>query len=659
MSILSEKLNMRTIKSYNNFDTIYAELPFFVFQIIDGMGDDKKLKINQAVDIILNKIYQKYNISFVDFKAFDSRAVPIIKSILESVNQERIENKKSPKFINPLSRKAKKVKQPSPFTGGVPPIRYYKTGELVERKVLGHVAKPSPMLRKLLINGIGLDACDSAKLPTDVMRKRFRKLIRSDKPVANNLLIKLKLEPSSTLMRKVHNDAKYELIKKVVTRKDAYVLDVGAGTGGDIHKWKSMNVRLTMVEPNRGSLLECKERVNKIYPFCYSKMDNDKYKTRVLWGDIITTTELDDVNEMFEYVCYNFSLQYCFRTKTYAYRTIKRIADKLVTGGVFFGIIPNFDKYSKFVGTATQVTDDIGNYMVLKNSYSKNNINGEKVAFYMKDAPYYEEGAVEEPIISANILANICAEYGLEMVFIKDMLPIKTGLLSDYYSSFAFRKRSKEKLDEILPADINPNQYNALYDVAEEIVNNLGVVPNNLDELVIMHYEKELMDVYYNTDKYKNIIAKPISKRTASDIKYLGDKQEDLQKSRKILENLRLVLLRITSELKDKYEGKLSKKYGPKIIPKSSPKPISGSPVYAIRLKGSSDLKRSISPKRKSPKRDTSPKSNSPKRKSPKLRKKRVPKRNSSPKRSISPKSGTNYVSPVYTIRMKSSSKFF
>ncbi len=62
------------------------------------------------------------------------------------------------------------------------------------------------------------------------------------------------------LMRKYHNKIKSNMYQKIKGGK--YLLDIGSGGGGDIQKWKNINLnKIVAVEPNMNNILEFKNRL--------------------------------------------------------------------------------------------------------------------------------------------------------------------------------------------------------------------------------------------------------------------------------------------------------------------------------------------------------------------------------------------------------------
>jgi SAM-dependent methyltransferase len=173
------------------------------------------------------------------------------------------------------------------------------------------------------------------------------------------------------------------------------VLDIGCGQGGDLHKWKALNVKLTGVDPNPLAIKEARKRAKVILP-------SAKFKV----GTILDVLYSD----AFDYVCYNFSMQY-EDPKNY-----KFISTLLNPGGYLIGIIPDPDRF--------EYAKDDG--IVLEK------ISEKEVSVWIADTPYYANGAISEPIVTKHKLIDGLAEHGFNLVFYGESFSM--------YSKFVFQK---------------------------------------------------------------------------------------------------------------------------------------------------------------------------------------------------------------------------
>lgn len=369
------------------------EVPKIIYEKLDDLGSDKvkKYRFDDLKFILETTLENKLNIKLYDHDWI----YPIISTILNS-EKERLGVSPVPVYKRKKSQEQKRIM-------GVPPVRMYKGGHIVGKLKAKRTDLPKNMLGTLVKHGLEQYAC-SEDLSISEIKDKFNKIV-TNKYVPKEVLLSGKL-------RKSHNDAKYNLIKSVV-KPNSYVLDVGSGRGGDLSKWKAVSAKLTMIDPDGSAVAEAKKRAKTVYPNAIIRQ-----------GDILSMSTKDK----FDYICYNFSLQYIFKDTELASRSLERISRLLVTNGKFFGIIPDADKIKKYTANWS---DQLGNTM---------SRNGSTVSFYLANTPFYENGPIEEPLIGMSSLKKLCFEYNLRLVWYKDLFPNKTGLISDIYTMFLFEK---------------------------------------------------------------------------------------------------------------------------------------------------------------------------------------------------------------------------
>jgi SAM-dependent methyltransferase len=209
-------------------------------------------------------------------------------------------------------------------------------------------------------------------------------------------------------LRQLHNRKKRELISGVV-RPGNYVLDCGCGRGGDWHKWRAAGaLRIFGVDPDPESLREAKRRADEM-----------KLSVILAEGDIRSV----HINN-FDVVCYNFSIHYIRESLG---ESAKAIARCVKPGGFLIGITPDRDRIAAFVSP-----DALGNRV--------ETVDSSHVSVWLSDGPFYADGPKIEPTISRGLL-----EHALKPWFVLEkwdpMLFTPTGLISDIYSTFIFRRK--------------------------------------------------------------------------------------------------------------------------------------------------------------------------------------------------------------------------
>lgn len=216
-------------------------------------------------------------------------------------------------------------------------------------------------------------------------------------------------------IRKFHNQVKRNLIQRCVNPGD-HVLDVGCGCGGDIHKWKQLSVHVDMCDPEYSSIEEAKHR-NGAWD-----------KSNFFVGDIT-----DCPNKLYNVICYNFSIQYIFKTREFFEKSTREITKRLQPGGLLIGCLPNSD----MILMRPNFKDNLGNFMVRKDS-SGNGTFGEKLYVHLADTPFYRGGPKTEPIAYKDLLVGELRRYGLELMSWEPFHPFSE--LSTMYTCFIFQR---------------------------------------------------------------------------------------------------------------------------------------------------------------------------------------------------------------------------
>jgi SAM-dependent methyltransferase len=219
-------------------------------------------------------------------------------------------------------------------------------------------------------------------------------------------------------LRKMHNDAKRQLIQRWVL-PGTKVLDCGCGRGGDWHKWKAARAHVFAIDPDEESLREAEQRAH----------DTQFGVWFLGQGSIIQAAFAGP----YDVICYNFSLHYIFEDPV-TYRTsIKAIACSLNPNGLLIGVVPEKARAEALADQYGHFKDSLGNeFSILQ--------GGRRLNVRLVDGPFYADGGREEPILDANVLIQDLKKVGLELVLWEPMLSEPTGLISDLYSKFVFKK---------------------------------------------------------------------------------------------------------------------------------------------------------------------------------------------------------------------------
>jgi SAM-dependent methyltransferase len=175
-------------------------------------------------------------------------------------------------------------------------------------------------------------------------------------------------------LRRTNNVIKRNLINEWVPR-GSFVLDVGCGQGGDIHKWRHLDVTLFGIDPSRPAIEEAIRR-SKGY------------------GTFDVGTIRSAPPEQFDVVCYNFSLQY------QSLDLLPEVARRLKPGGLLLGVITD----------STRISEAIANGIHVER------LPGDKISVWIPDTPYYANGPVTEPILDREKLITEAERHGLKLL---------------------------------------------------------------------------------------------------------------------------------------------------------------------------------------------------------------------------------------------------
>lgn len=214
-------------------------------------------------------------------------------------------------------------------------------------------------------------------------------------------------------IRKNHNNVKRNLINNYVS-ENSVVLDMGCGRGGDLHKWKAIHAKVTMMDPDLSALQDAKERQKNI---------GTRYFFR--HGDITNAPK-----KLYDIICFNFSLQYIFCDYKYFVTCMESIKSRIKKGGKLIGCIPD----SEFILMNKTFKDDFGNYFE-RNGFGQ---VGDKVNVLLADTPYYNGNVIPEPIAYKDLLITWLENNGFRMVEWSPIMEERTHTISDMYSKFCF-----------------------------------------------------------------------------------------------------------------------------------------------------------------------------------------------------------------------------
>ncbi len=188
------------------------------------------------------------------------------------------------------------------------------------------------------------------------------------------------------------------------------VLDLGAGRGGDILKWKKANVsRVTFVDLAEISLDECRNRYNNPQRANFEAQFIHLDATREFMSNKLSETDLKH-----DLVSSQFVIHYSFESFKQADTFLKNVSDCLKVGGYFIGTTT--DSNELVARLKKSDTNSFGNevYNIKFSDQDKTNfpLFGLKFDFQL-------DNVVECPefLINFKILVELAKRHNLELVF--------------------------------------------------------------------------------------------------------------------------------------------------------------------------------------------------------------------------------------------------
>jgi SAM-dependent methyltransferase len=199
----------------------------------------------------------------------------------------------------------------------------------------------------------------------------------------------------------------------------SFVLDCGCGRGGDWWKWKAVKARVAAIDPDAESLKEAEARALEMN-FGVWFLGQGDVRAAAFAGP-------------FDVVCYNFSLHYIFADPVTFEQSIKALGIAVRPGGYLIGITPEKAR-AEILTLRGQFKDSMGNTLEIKD---------DKLWVSLTDGPFYADGPKAEPLLDAGVLIENLKNVGFDLLIWEPMLSQPNGLVSDLYSKFVFRKKTR------------------------------------------------------------------------------------------------------------------------------------------------------------------------------------------------------------------------
>lgn len=235
-----------------------------------------------------------------------------------------------------------------------------------------------------------------------------------------------------------HNSVvKRELIKEVApatltdsSKPVGTLLDLAAGKGGDLPKWKdSLYKEVVGLDIDKSGL----EYADKFYKEYKGK---PKPEVHYIWADssklifpdyvaAMDTSARDDLEKylpkknQFDVVSLQFALHYFFKSEITLRTLLQNVTDNLKVGGHFIGTCFDGMKLNKELKKSNKIEGKLDGKTIWKISKDYTGSNAINRANYGKAIDVYVTTIGQnytEYLVNLTYLAKICKEYGLELV---------------------------------------------------------------------------------------------------------------------------------------------------------------------------------------------------------------------------------------------------
>jgi hypothetical protein len=288
-------------------------------------------------------------------------------------------------------------------------------------------------------------------------------------------------------MRKYNNLVKKNLINKF--SKNANVLDLGFGRGGDIWKYSQNKTKLVIgVEPNKENRDESKQRIKQVIA-----TDDNITKFVVLpfkaQENLLISEKLERKNV--DVVSSFFSLTFFFENEDELDKLCNTVSQNLRIGGKFIGTFMDGNETFKLLQGKEKIENEC--FKIEKKYVDSDKTNfGMKINIHLKDTIVNEQ---EEYLSFFDILKNKLEKWGLKFIS-SEMFSFKSqnktiNQLTNLYRWFIFERVKTEK--EIKQEIYNEENIKLIKKLKE---NELSPLKHEYIEEIKLEYDKSEGDKF-------------------------------------------------------------------------------------------------------------------------------------------------------------------
>lgn len=260
------------------------------------------------------------------------------------------------------------------------------------------------------------------------------------------------------MLRYLHNKIKKSILEEC---REKYLLDIGSGRGGDLHKWKSSKIKVYAVEPSLEHIKEFRDRLLESgYVF---DEQTSLYKFKETQVKILNTVGQDTekivagYNETFDVLpsCITLfnSLTFFFESEESLDSLINTIDNLLSPGGSFMGMVMDGYTVRKLLGVKDKVEVE-DSWTISKLTEFTESPYGNKIYINLNDTIVQNQ---EEYLVDFSELVRKLEQRGIfleksELLTNDNLSPSQTKLYS-LYRTFKF-KRSGNAPEQISSGEI-------------------------------------------------------------------------------------------------------------------------------------------------------------------------------------------------------------